>query len=244
MSAATPGESEIRVVGDPAAACAQVVREALADPRGANIVLAGGSTPKAAYRQLAAEPSLFRGATLWFGDERCVPPEDERSNYQMVKEAMLDSLDAAAIDYACHRIHGEDGPEVAALAYQRALEDAGATDGGLRFSLVLLGVGPDCHTLSLFPGQASVLERTRPVVGVPEAAHDPFVPRVTLTLPALAWADHVVVMATGEEKAEAVREAFGADASPSPKLPASLVPAAVTSGSLTVLLDGAAAAGL
>jgi 6-phosphogluconolactonase len=236
--------TEIRVVADPAAAYVEVVREALADPRGANIVLAGGSTPKAAYRILSGEPALFKGATLWFGDERCVPPDDERSNYRMVRESMLDSLDNAAIDYVCHRIPGEGGPEVAALAYQRTLEDAGASTGTLRFSLVLLGIGSDCHTLSLFPGQASVLEQTRPVVGVREAAHDPFVPRVTLTLPALAWADHVVVLATGEEKAQAVREAFGPDASPSPQLPASLVPAAITSGSLTVLLDSAAAAGL
>ncbi|HEY2160337.1 MAG TPA: 6-phosphogluconolactonase, partial [Solirubrobacteraceae bacterium] len=118
---------------------------------------------------------------------------------------------------------------------ERELDEAGEPE----FALVLLGLGPDGHVASMFPDQASLSERSRLVVGVEEAGMEPFVPRVTLTLPALANAEQVVFLITGEGKADAVAAAFGPDAEPDPHVPASmLVPLAKD---LTVLLDPAAA---
>jgi 6-phosphogluconolactonase len=230
--------AELRVVDDPARECADAILETAR--AGGDIVLTGGSTPKHAYELAAAEPAAFGHATLWFGDERCVPPDDERSNYRMVKAALLDPLAAAGVDPECHRMAGEGGPEVAALNYARVLEEAAPP----AFHLLLLGVGPDGHIASMFPGQDSLAERHRLVVGVPEAGLEPFVPRVTLTFPALARAERVLVLVTGEAKAEAVARAFGPDAAPTPEVPASLLAGVVAPGALTVLLDAAAAARL
>jgi 6-phosphogluconolactonase len=107
---------------------------------------------------------------------------------------------------------------------------------------VLLGIGQDGHTASLFPGQQSLSERSRLVVGVPEAGLEPFVPRVSLTIPALTSARQVVFLISGSSKAAAVAAAFGPDAEPDPSVPASLlVPEAKL---ITVLLDHDAAAGI
>jgi 6-phosphogluconolactonase len=221
---------ELHVLDDPARAAAELLLDAAR--KGGHLVLAGGSTPRAAYERLAGED--LGGATLWFGDERCVAMTDERSNYGMVRGALLDRL--AGEPRAVHRIAGEDGPEAAADAYERELRDAFA-GGPPAFDLVLLGLGPDAHTASLFPGQDTLRERERLAVGVAEAGLEPFVPRVTLTLPALGAARRVVVLVSGEGKADAVRRAFGPDRTPSLDAPASLL-----TGRVTVLLDAAAAA--
>jgi 6-phosphogluconolactonase len=137
-----------------------------------------------------------------------------------------------------HRIRGELGPVGAAEHYERVLREAGAP----RFDLVLLGLGPDGHTASLFPDQDSLSEGSRLAIGVPVAGLEPFVARVTLTLPALASARRVVFLAAGASKADAVAAAFGPRARPNRHVPASLlVPLA---SEITVLLDRAAAAGL
>ena len=183
------------------------------------------------------EPSVFENVTFWLGDERCVGPEDELSNFRMANDTLLTPLRARGVHFACHRITGEDGPEVAALAYERTLADAGPPT----FDLLFIGIGPDAHILSLFPGQESLRERDRLVVGVPEAGMEPFVPRVTMTLAACALARHVVVLATGSGKAEAISKAFRADATPSFDAPASLLKGACAPGALTVMLDRAAA---
>jgi 6-phosphogluconolactonase len=227
---------QIDVVDDPARVCATI----LANAAGGHIVLAGGSTPKAAYEEFAG---LETGAadlgrtTLWFGDERCVPAGDEHSNFRMVKETLLDSL-VGSPQPTVRRIRGELGPAEAAEDYERQLRDAGTP----RFDLVLLGLGPDGHTASLFPDQPSLSEHSRLAVGVPEAGLQPFVARVTLTLPALASARRVVFLAAGAAKADAVARAFGPPAKPDPHVPASLlVPLA---NEITVLIDRAAAGGL
>ncbi|MGZ4243188.1 MAG: 6-phosphogluconolactonase [Solirubrobacteraceae bacterium] len=228
----------VEIVDDPARGCAALmVGAAIA---GGDIVLTGGSTPRAAYEHfVAAVDSVgidLSDTTFWVGDERCVDPEDDRSNAKMIKESLLDPLGDRAPRF--HRMKGELGPEDGAEDYAQALQAAGPP----RFDLLLLGIGPDGHCASLFPGQASLNERQRLVVGVPQAGLEPFVPRISLTLPALASARHVVFLATGDSKADAVARAFGPDAEPDPQTPASLlVPEAKV---ISVLLDDAAASHL
>jgi 6-phosphogluconolactonase len=228
---------ELRIVDDPARACADALVQAVRS--GGHVVLTGGSTPKLAYELAALEPAAFAGAKLWFGDDRCVGPDDERSNYRMAKLALLDPVAAAGVEIDfCRRIMGELGPDEGAADYERALAEHGAPP----FKLILLGLGSDGHTASMFPGQASLHERSRLVMGVHEAGLEPFVPRVTFTFPCIARAEHVIVLATGENKADAVARAFAPDAVPSDQTPASLLAADVES--LTVLLDVDAASRL
>jgi 6-phosphogluconolactonase len=208
---------------------------------GGDVVLTGGSTPRAAYEELArALLSIehdFGGATLWFGDERCVPPDDELSNYRIAKEALLDPLAGVATPDV-RRMKGELGPDEGADDYERELRSAGPP----QFELLLLGIGPDGHIASLFPDQPTLAERSRLAIGVPEAGHEPFVPRISLTLPAILSAKQIVFLATGESKADAVAAAFGPDATADPHVPVSMVAAA--GDEVTVLLDPAAAAKL
>jgi 6-phosphogluconolactonase len=219
------------VLPDPAAACAEMmVRTAQA---GGHIVLTGGSTPRAAYEQAAVSQDAWRDATLWFGDERCVPPNDELSNYKLADGALFERL--GDVGPTIHRMRGELGPEAGADNYERQLVDAGQP----RFDLLLLGLGPDAHIASLFPDQATLSERSRLVVGVKQAGHEPFVPRISLTLKALAAARSTVFLVSGESKADAVAAAFGPEAKPDPHVPASLLPP--LADEVTVLLDDAAA---
>jgi 6-phosphogluconolactonase len=230
---------EIEVLEHPARACgAMLVGAAIG---GGDVVLTGGSTPKAAYAEFAAAVRIvgldLADTTFWLGDERCVPPDDERSNYRMVKESLLDPLADLTVPRV-KRIKGELGPAAGAQEYERELLD----EGPPAFDLLLLGMGPDGHTASMFPDQPSVSERSRLVVGVPEAGLEPFVARVSFTFPMIAKAKRVVVMATGDSKAEAVAAAFGPDARPDPHVPSSLLPEQVKE--LLVLLDPPAAARL
>lgn len=203
---------------------------------GGQLALAGGSTPRAAYERAAALGVDWSRATLWFGDDRCVPPDHEHSNFAMVKRALLDRLGGPVPDV--RRIEGEHGAREAANRYERALIDA---FGGLpELDLALLGLGPDAHTASLFPRDAALGETKRAVVGVDTPGMAPLVPRVTMTLPVFAAAREVVFLVAGADKAEAVRRAFGGTADPD--APASLV--RPERGSLTVLLDPPAAARL
>jgi 6-phosphogluconolactonase len=224
------------VVDDPARACAALMVSAAIG--GGEIVLAGGSTPKAAYERFVnavkAVGLNLAGSRFWIGDERCVDPEDERSNYRMIKETLIDPLDGiTSVDV--ERIRGELGPDPAADDYEQRLRAAGPPT----FDLLLLGIGPDGHTASLFPGQPTLAERTRLVVGVPEAGLEPFVPRVSLTIPALTSSRRIVFLASGESKADAIAEAFGPDSDPDPAVPSSLL--APDAKQITVLLDRAAA---
>jgi 6-phosphogluconolactonase len=212
---------EIEILDDPARACAAMLVGIAAG--GGHIVLTGGSTPRAAYGEFVEAIRTvgidITRCTMWFSDERCVPPDDERSNYRMVRDALLEPLGDAGLP-SVHRMKGELGPDTAADEYERELQAAGSP----RFDLVLLGIGSDGHLASLFPDQESLSERSRLVLGVPEAGLEPYVSRVTLTFPALANARQVVFLATGESKAEAVAAAFGPEAKPDPHLPSSLLP--------------------
>ena len=231
----------VDVVADPAQGCAALMLDACRASAAPQIVLAGGSTPKAANELFAAavrEQGIdLSGVTFWLGDDRAVPPDDDRSNYKMIKSTLLDPLEDITTPIM-HRIEGELGYAQAADRYEQLLRDAGVA----RFDLLLLGIGADGHTLSLFPGKPGIDERSRLVVGVPEAGLEPFVPRVSFTLSAVALAAHAVFLAAGESKADALARAFGPDATPDPAVPSSMIP--TVADEVTLLVDAAAAAGL
>ena len=221
-------EVQLVVVADPraaAAAVANLIAEHVGP--GANIALAGGSTPRRSYELAAGAVPDWTGATVWLGDERCVPPDDPLSNQRLVRESLLDRL---AVPPAVQPVRTDLPAEEAADAYDRALR-------GVRLDLALLGLGPDGHTASLFPHAPALDVRDRLAVAA-AAGLPPPVERVTMTIPALAAAVHVVFLAVGADKAEAALCAFAAP--PSPATPASLVRS--ESGTTTVVLDDAAAA--
>ena len=220
-------QPDLHFVADPAAAVGELLAEQAR--RGGSIVLTGGSTPKRAYEIAAQlEPDWSR-VELWWGDERCVPPDDERSNYGLTKAALLDRLEGAPA--AVHRIAGELGRDKGSAEYRLELTDVGA------FDLVLLGLGPDGHIASLFPKFPSLDVRGRDVIGS-EAGFEPFVDRISMTLPRIRNTHELLFLVTGEDKAEAASRALAGD--PSPGTPGSLARAA--EGPTRAILDRAAAA--
>jgi 6-phosphogluconolactonase len=226
---------DIRVVDDPAAEVAALLVDVAC--AGGHVALSGGSSPKRAYELAAESDADLSAATLWLGDERVVPEDDERSNLRMVRAALCDRLPderrpgLMPVDTAL-------GHDAAAAAYESLLRET--LGNHPRLDLALMGLGPDAHTASLFPGKPAVQESQRLVVGVPEAGMEPQVPRVTLTLPLFNTAREVVFLVAGADKAPAVKRAFGTP--PDESAPAALVrPGA---GTLTVILDAAAAAEL
>jgi 6-phosphogluconolactonase len=229
---------DVRVLEDPALPCAELLAEAAAE--GSHIALTGGSTPRRAYEQAADLGRDWSAAKLWWSDERCVPPDDELSNYRLAKEALLDRLPEDAMPEV-HRIRAERGPHAGADDYEIEMRST-LGEGSPRLDLVLLGLGPDAHVASLYPGQATLDVRDRLAVGVEEAGWKPFVPRVSLTLPVLSGARRIAFLVAGEDKAEAVERAFGPGAEPSRDVPASLV--RPRDGELILLLDEAAASRL
>jgi 6-phosphogluconolactonase len=220
------------VVAD-AEEAARLVGERLAEQAraGGSLVLTGGSTPRAAYELAAGLASDWSRAELWWGDERCVSPEDENSNYGLVQTSLLERLQEQPA--AVHRMRGELGREAGAAEYERELTGVGT------FDLVLLGLGPDGHVASLFPGFPTLDVTDRDAIGS-EAGHDPFVDRISLTLPRLCATRELLFLVTGEDKADAVARAFAAE--PSYETPGSLVRAA--EGTTRAVLDRAAAAKL
>lgn len=174
---------------------------------------------------------------LWLSDERCVPPDHEQSNSRLVERVLIDPLPEEGRP-VFHRMRGELGPQDGANAYEEELRAAGpADDDPPAFELILIGLGPDAHTCSLFPNDAALGVRDRWVVGVETPGMAPLVPRITLTLPVVNAGRRVVFLVTGEDKADAVARAFSGH--PDPRSPGSLV-----EGSPVVLLDQAAAARL
>ncbi|GAB4505315.1 MAG: 6-phosphogluconolactonase [Anaerolineales bacterium] len=201
------------------------------------VALAGGSTPRGLYARLAQPDYASRldweAVHLFWGDERCVPPDHPDSNYRMARESLQVPLPEENI----HRIHGELLPEAAAETYAGDLRAFfGDTP---RFDLILLGMGTDGHTASLFPESPALHERTRWVVSVPhETPPPPLVPRVTLTLPILNAARQIVFLVAGADKAERLAEVLRAPRA-STGLPASMIRPA--DGELLWLIDQPAA---
>ncbi len=202
------------------------------------VALAGGSTPEATYEALASE---YAGELDWsrvhvfFGDERSVPPDDEDSNYRMANEALLSRVSPGSV----HRMRGELPPEEAAEGYEKELRDFfGALDGPPEFDLVLLGIGGDGHTASLFPntGALDVTDRWAAANPVPKLDTT----RITLTLPVLNAARAVNFLVAGDDKAETLAEILQGNASPR-EYPSKLVEPA---GELNWMVDREAARNL
>ena len=186
--------SEFRVLDSPddvAAAAAAAIADSIR--KGSrSLVLAGGSTPQRCYEDLARIDIPWGRMTILFGDERCVPPNHPDSNYRMAREALLDEVAPATV----HRMPGELGPDEGAAVYSPIVARLQPLD------IVILGVGEDGHTASLFPGHPG-LKATGWVVGVRNSPKPP-PERITLTLPALRLAREVIILATGAGKAKAV----------------------------------------
>jgi 6-phosphogluconolactonase len=183
------------VLDDPATAVAELL--AAEAKRGSTIVLTGGHSVGHAYELAAQREPDWSHAAVYWGDERCVPPDDDRSNYLLARQTLLDRLTRLP---DAHRIRGELDPAEAAAEYDETIR-------GVVLDFLLLGLGPDAHVASLFPGTPQLQERSRLVTSGP-AGLDPRVDRVTLTMPALLSARRIVVFVTGADKADAVQRAF------------------------------------
>jgi 6-phosphogluconolactonase len=204
---------------DVAAAAASEIALILAE--GARtLVLAGGTTPARCYEVLTGLEVAWGRVTVLFGDERCVPPDHPDSNYRMARETLLDRVAPATV----HRMPAELGPDEGAALYSQVVAALAPLD------LVLLGIGEDGHTASLFPGHPAVDARGW-AIGIKDSPKPP-PQRVTLTLSALRGARRVIVLATGAGKADAVAKARRGE-----------VPSGMIAGARW-LIDQAAAAGL
>ena len=192
-----------------------VIEEARSVRGGAHVALAGGTTPRRTYELLATQIDDWTGVEIWFGDERAVGPDDPESNYRMAQETLLSGDSGPQV----HRIEGERGPEDAAAAYAAELEGLLPQERGVPvLDLALQGLGRDGHTASLFPGNPAV-QATGTCVAVHEAPKPP-PDRITLTVEVLLAARSIVFLATGAEKADAVRALL---AGPDPAVPSSLL---------------------
>jgi 6-phosphogluconolactonase len=198
------------------------------------VVLAGGSTPEAAYGVLArdyAERIDWSNVHAFFGDERSVPPDHEDSNYRMAREALLDHVPVGGV----HRMRGELPPDEAAAAYDQELRSFFGTEGLPRFDLILLGAGGDGHTASLFPETSALEVHDRRVVANPVLKLD--TTRITLTVPVINAARAVCFLVAGRGKAEALKQILEGDPDPR-EYPASLIQ---PRGGPTWMLDRSAA---
>lgn len=163
------------------------------------VALSGGSTPKILYTRLAGIPDIpWNGIHLFWGDERCVPPDHRDSNYRMTREALLDSVTIPPANI--HRIRGEDPqPESAALDYEQEIRNLFGTRAWPRFDLVFLGMGDDGHTASLFPGTSALKVTDRLVVSNYVEKFAAY--RITFTAPLINHAAHIAFLISGESKA-------------------------------------------
>src|SRR5271168_4334259 len=211
----------------------------------ARIAISGGTTPKSMFALLAdpAEPFLktvpWARLELYWVDERCVPPDNSESNYRMTKEAMLSKVPLAA--ERVHRMEGELAPEVAAARYEATIRNGFRLEGGETptFDLVLLGMGDDGHTASLFPHTEALNEMSHIVVPNHVPQKDTW--RITLTWPVITQGREVVFLIEGAAKTQVLHDVFLGPYQPE-TYPSQLIRPAT--GTLTLLLDSAAAAQL
>jgi 6-phosphogluconolactonase len=199
----------------------------------AHLALSGGTTPGRTYELLGADRAALEGVHVWFADERCVAPENPESNYRLARETLLDPAELPP--ERVHRMPGELGPETGAESYEvELLATLGEEPEMPVLDLVVLGIGPDGHVASLFPGARTLQADDGAIChGV---LHSPKPPaeRITLSLGALRAARGCLLLATGASKADAVDAMFGP---PTHHVPASLL----RRERLTVIVDDAAA---
>lgn len=231
--------------------CITVTQSAIAAQGFATIALAGGSTPRALYQLLATDTYAARvdwaNVHLFWGDERTVAPDHADSNYRMVREALLDHVPIPATNV--HRLPGEQSPEQAANSYEQELRSffhlhsASLVEynGQLfpPFDLILLGMGDDGHTASLFPHTAALSERKRWVVANHVPQQDTW--RLTLTYPLISAANHVTFFVAGAKKATTLQQVLRGPHQPE-LLPSQLIQP--VNGELVWLVDDAAARAL
>ena len=200
----------------------------------AHLALSGGTTPGRTYERLAADAHSWGDVHVWFADERCVPPQDEESNYRLAEQTLLGPAEIPAL--LVHRMEGELGPDEGARRYAGALAEVPGEGAGSppALDVVVLGIGPDGHVASLFPGAPTLDAGGQELcLGVHDSPKPP-PERITLSLPVLLAARSCVVLATGAGKADAVAAMLGA---PSRHVPASLL----RRERLSVIVDDAAA---
>ncbi|MBA3882235.1 MAG: 6-phosphogluconolactonase [Chthoniobacterales bacterium] len=223
-------------VRDAAEFIRQQARIALAERGEFRIALSGGNTPRPVYQELAriARDLPWERIFVTFGDERCVPPEDEQSNYRMARESLL--VPAAVPDRSVARLRGEIDPRLAAQEYEAQLDVLATQKGEViyRHDLILLGLGEDGHTASLFPATAALEEQARRVVAN-------FVPklnawRLTFTFPLIEQGRRICFLVNGEKHRELIEKVLQGDRA----YPASRVRS--TNGPVTWIIGEAAAA--
>ncbi len=221
---------------------AHAVREAVEQRGQARIAISGGSTPKAVFVLLAAEyvdVIPWDKLQLFWVDERCVPPDNEESNFGMTRDAMLSKVPLAAGNV--HRMEGELDPQEAASRYESEIRNTFKLEGAETptFDLIVLGLGPDGHTASLFPHTEGLNEMARICIANHVPQKDTW--RMTLTWPVITQGREVVFLIEGADKAEIIRTVFAGAYDPE-TYPAQLIRPA--SGRLSLLLDAAAASAL
>ena len=235
-----PYESEAAWIAGAAEQIARRLRAALAARRRATLVLSGGNTPRPVYRVLAERHDIdWREVHFFWGDERTVPPDDPQSNFGMAREALLQPLGIADDDPRVHRLRGEAAPEEAARAAERDLQRTFDLAPGEAppFDVVLLGMGDDGHTASLFPGTPA-LEAGEGALVVANAVPQQETTRLTMTFLAFSEARAVLFLVRGEDKAARLAEVLGDGASEAP------IRCIQPRGETLWLLDEAAAADL
>ena len=186
-------------------------RAALGERGEFRIALSGGNTPRPVYEELARRgPDLpWERIFVTFGDERCVPPDDEKSNYRMARESLF--IPAAVPDHSIARMRGEIDPQLAADEYQDQLDVLGAQKGEViyRHDLILLGLGPDGHTASLFPGTAALEEKARRIVANFVEKLGEW--RLTFTYPLIAQARSVCFLVDGSKQPELIEKVLAGE---------------------------------
>jgi 6-phosphogluconolactonase len=221
---------------------ATIAEKAVADHGRFRLVISGGATPIPLFRRLAGRPGRkvpWKSTEVYFADERCVPSGSPESNYGVARSLLLKAVPLRP--GSIHRVVTEGrSPARAAAEYDRTLRElARAVRPSPSFDLVLLGMGPDGHTASLFPRAPALRADRRRAVAVPRPGQPPRVPRVTMTIPALADSGEVCFLVAGGDKASAVRSVLG------PRDGVQLPAARVASrGPISWFVDRAAAARL
>jgi 6-phosphogluconolactonase len=211
---------------------ATVLERARAERGVAHLGLSGGTSPGLTYELLSRRPEDLADTELWFADERCVGPESEESNYRLARDTGL--AGGAVSDDRVHRMRGELGPGPGAEDYATLLSQRLGDGGTPILDLLILGIGPDGHIASLFPGSASLRAGEETIcLGIDDSPKPP-PERITLSLAVLNAARGCLLLATGAGKADAIDAMLG---EPSDHVPASLL----RRERLTVIVDDAAA---